>query len=112
MKRVLLLCLMLASIGGLHAANAETYFLLGNALAEGMKKLIEQTIWGPVVGVRAKSAKAAGLSAMPAAPAASFPLPDFRTLAGGAQQVRLLPGQHEFVFSMYGALSGGMTTRV
>ncbi len=32
-----------------------------------------------------------------------FSLPDFRTLAGGAQQVHLLPGQHEFVFSMYGA---------
>ncbi|MGA2866623.1 MAG: hypothetical protein ABSF95_19280 [Verrucomicrobiota bacterium] len=29
--------------------------------------------------------------------------PDFRTLAGGAQQARLLPGQHEFISSMYGA---------
>ena len=29
--------------------------------------------------------------------------PDFAALAGGAQQVRLLPGQREFVFTMYGA---------
>jgi hypothetical protein len=28
--------------------------------------------------------------------------PDYKTLAGGALQVRLLPGQHGFVFSMYG----------
>ena len=60
MKRVPLLCLMLASVGGWRAANAG----------------------GPVK---------------------VFSLPDFRNLAGGAQQVRLLPGQREFVFSMYGA---------
>lgn len=35
------------------------------------------------------------------APRTSFP--DFETLARGAQQVRLLPGQREFVFSLYGA---------
>lgn len=29
--------------------------------------------------------------------------PDFETLAAGPQQIRLLPGQREFVFSMYGA---------
>ena len=30
-------------------------------------------------------------------------LPDYAALAAGPQQVRLLPGQREFVFSMYGA---------
>jgi hypothetical protein len=29
--------------------------------------------------------------------------PDYAPLAGSAQQVRLLPGQHDVVFSMYGA---------
>jgi len=62
-----------------------------------------QTIWGPVAGVQTKSVKAAGSPALPTAPGASLPFPDFRTLAEGPQQVRLLPGQHEFVFSMYGA---------
>ncbi len=62
-----------------------------------------QTISGPVAGVQTKSVKAAGSPALPTAPGARVPLPDFRTLAEGPQQVRLLPGQHEFVFRMYGA---------
>jgi hypothetical protein len=62
-----------------------------------------QTIWGPVAGVQTESVKAAGSPVLPAAPGASLPFPDFRTLAEGPQRVRLLPGQHEFVFSMYGA---------
>ncbi len=33
----------------------------------------------------------------------SFSFPDYPTLANGAQQVRLLPGQRDVVFSMYGA---------
>lgn len=37
------------------------------------------------------------------ATAAEFP--DFPALANGAHQVRLLPGHHEFVFSMYGSPS-------
>ncbi len=62
-----------------------------------------QTIWGPVTGVQTKSVKATGSPALPTGPGASLPFPDYRTLAEGPQQVRLLPGQHEFVFSMYGA---------
>jgi hypothetical protein len=42
------------------------------------------------------AAAGAALAAQPA-------FPDFQTLAGGPQQVWLLPGQREFVFSMYGA---------
>jgi hypothetical protein len=34
---------------------------------------------------------------------ASVSFPSFRTLSQGAQQVRLLPGQREFVFTMYSA---------
>jgi len=42
-----------------------------------------------------------GGTSVQSAPMAAFP--DFETLARGAQQVRLLPGQREFVFSLYGA---------
>ena len=35
--------------------------------------------------------------------ALTYPFPDYATLAHGPQQVRLLPGQREVVFSMYGA---------
>ncbi len=34
---------------------------------------------------------------------ANISFPDFATLTNGPQQVRLLPGQHDVVFSMYGA---------
>jgi len=37
-------------------------------------------------------------------PSAAVPaFPDYHTLAAGPQQIHLLPGQHEFVFTMYGA---------
>lgn len=48
-----------------------------------------------------------GQGLVQAAPQTAFP--DFETVARGAQQVRLLPGQHEFVFSLYGA-PGELTT--
>jgi hypothetical protein len=37
---------------------------------------------------------------------ARISFPDYRTLAGGYQQVRLIPGQHGFIFNMYGAPAG------
>ncbi len=43
------------------------------------------------------------LSGLPAEAATNRAFPDFPTLARGAQQVRLLPGQREFVFTLYGA---------
>lgn len=43
------------------------------------------------------------LSGLPAEAATNRAFPDFATLARGAQQVRLLPGQREFVFTLYGA---------
>lgn len=43
------------------------------------------------------------LVASPAAHAKDAVLPDYQTLAEGPQQIRLLPGQHAPVFSMYGA---------
>lgn len=36
-------------------------------------------------------------------PAVTMAFPDYAGLAGGVHQVRLLPGQRQFVFSMYGA---------
>jgi hypothetical protein len=36
-------------------------------------------------------------------PGVRVSFPGFQTLSRGAQQVRLLPGQHTFIFSMYGA---------
>lgn len=45
----------------------------------------------------------AAVAQQPAAPHANAPFPEFEALSSGAQQLRLLPGQRDVVFSMYGA---------
>ena len=61
-----------------------------------MKKLL--------LGVLMLSLGAArALAGQPVPAAAELTFPDFQTLANGAQQIRLLPGQRDAVFSMYGA---------
>jgi len=55
-------------------------------------------------GGKVSSSRPAALNT-PIATSAGFSFPGFPTLASIAQQVRFLQGNHEFVFSMYGAPS-------
>ena len=51
----------------------------------------------------ATSAATAGAAPATTSPLGRVTYPDFRTLAAGSPQLRLLPGHADFVFSMYGA---------
>ncbi len=101
-----------SKLADIKAEMTESYFGLNDFFPFNRVELLTaepeildlmQTIRGPVAGVQTKSVKAPESPALPTAPGANSPFPDFRTLAEGPQQVRLLPGQHDFVLSMYGA---------